>query len=133
LADREGVRCASHVSLSSNLDEPFDLREEQGNHLVMMIDFVDHTALIFRLDGWSAVIVRSSPSRRNEVVHAMVLTVDLRHPVPEPGASLEPSPGREIARVVDGEVSPVGPGTSWYSFWADCECPDDCLRDHENE
>jgi len=20
-----------------------------------------------------------------------------------------------------------------YSFWAECECPDDCLRDHENE
>ena len=20
-----------------------------------------------------------------------------------------------------------------YSYWAECECPDDCLRDHENE
>jgi hypothetical protein len=20
-----------------------------------------------------------------------------------------------------------------YSFWSECECPDDCLRDHENE
>ncbi len=78
-------------------------------------------------------IVRSSPSRRNEVVHAMVPNVDLRHPVPEPGASLEPSPRREIARVADSEDSPVGPGTRPYSFWADCECPDDCLRDHENE
>jgi len=54
LTDRERKRCASHVPLSGNLDEPFDLREEHGNHLVVMIDIVDHTALIFRLDGWSA-------------------------------------------------------------------------------
>ena len=33
LADREGERGASHVPLSGDLDEPFDLREEQWNHL----------------------------------------------------------------------------------------------------
>jgi len=25
------------------------------------------------------------------------------------------------------------PGAQPYSFLSDCECPDDCLRDHENE
>ena len=50
----EGERCASHVPLPGDLDEPFDLREEHANHLVVMIDIVDHTALNFRLDGWSA-------------------------------------------------------------------------------
>ena len=63
----------------------------------------------------------------------MLLTADLRQPVPEPDASLEPSPGPEIARVADGDGSPVAPETRPYSFSADCECPDDCLRDHENE
>jgi hypothetical protein len=63
----------------------------------------------------------------------MLLSADLRHPVAEPDASLEPSSGREIPRVVGGETSPVGAGTPRYSFWANCECPDDCLRDHENE
>ena len=62
----------------------------------------------------------------------MLLNVDLRNPVPESDASLAPSPDREIARIVGGETSPVGAGTR-YSFWADCECPDHCLRDHENE
>ena len=33
LADREGVRRASHVPLSGDLDEPFDLCEEHWNHL----------------------------------------------------------------------------------------------------
>jgi hypothetical protein len=32
----------------------------------------------------------------------------------------------------DGTLS--GPGPRWQdSYLADCECPDDCLRDHENE
>jgi len=63
----------------------------------------------------------------------MLLTADLRHPLPDLDASPEPSPGREIARVAVGDGSPVTPGTRPYSFSADCECPDDCLRDHENE
>jgi len=63
----------------------------------------------------------------------MLLSVERRHPVPEPDASLEPSLGRGIALVVEVGRSPEGAGTHRYSFWADCECPDDCLRDHENE
>jgi hypothetical protein len=27
----------------------------------------------------------------------------------------------------------VAPDTRPYSYLADCECPDDCLRDHGNE
>jgi hypothetical protein len=63
----------------------------------------------------------------------MLLNVDLRNSDPEPGASFEPSAGRQNARVVDGEGSIAEAGPRPYSFWADCECPNDCLRDHENE
>ncbi len=34
---------------------------------------------------------------------------------------------------IDDDGGIVGPGLRRYSFWADCECPDDCLRDHGNE
>lgn len=36
-----------------------------------------------------------------------------------------------LAMEWDGTV--VGPGLRRYSFWSECECPDDCARDHENE
>ncbi len=36
-------------------------------------------------------------------------------------------------RVVDGPDSLAEPAARGYSFWAECECPGDCLRDHENE
>lgn len=36
-----------------------------------------------------------------------------------------------IAMEPDGTLA--GPGLRRYSFWAECECPDDCNRDHENE
>jgi hypothetical protein len=38
-----------------------------------------------------------------------------------------------VGLAVDDDGGIVGPGLGRYSFWADCECPDDCLRDHENE
>jgi hypothetical protein len=63
----------------------------------------------------------------------MALTVDLRPPAREPGASLGRSQDGEPAWTVEAETSPPAPATRHYSFWADCECPDDCLRDHENE
>jgi hypothetical protein len=31
----------------------------------------------------------------------------------------------------DGKIA--GPALRRYSFWAECECPGDCNRDHENE
>ena len=33
LADREGLRCASHVPLAGDLDETFNLSEEHSNDL----------------------------------------------------------------------------------------------------
>jgi len=31
------------------------------------------------------------------------------------------------------EDDDTAPDVRSYSFLAECECPDDCLRDHENE
>jgi|SoimicmetaTmtHPA_FD_contig_31_13383480_length_542_multi_1_in_0_out_0_2 hypothetical protein len=36
-----------------------------------------------------------------------------------------------LATVDDGPLA--DPGARPYSYRADCECPQDCLRDHENE
>ena len=66
LADREGERGASHVPLSSDLDEPFYLCEEQWNHLPLMIDLIDHTRKNFRLDRGYPRAVRWPPSGRYE-------------------------------------------------------------------
>ena len=63
----------------------------------------------------------------------MELIVEARHPAREPATSLDRSRDREAARVVDEAGSLGGPGTRPYSFVAECECPDDCLRDHANE
>jgi hypothetical protein len=48
-------------------------------------------------------------------------------------ASLESS-HLSIVGLAAADDAPVAkPQPSPYSFWADCECPDDCLRDHDNE
>jgi hypothetical protein len=57
----------------------------------------------------------------------MELKVDPRQPVQQTVGSREPG----LTAEVDGRL--VGPGVRQYSYWAECECPDDCLRDHENE
>ena len=51
LADREGVRGATHVPLSGDLDEPFDLGKEHAPGLRVDRSDIDHTVLNFRLDG----------------------------------------------------------------------------------
>ena len=63
----------------------------------------------------------------------MDLTFDPRLPVKETVGSSELA--RSWALGPDGgdDDSPVGQGPRRYSFWAECECPDLCLRDHENE
>lgn len=63
----------------------------------------------------------------------MDLKVDLRQPVKETVGSLEPSHLWVLGLAVGDDGSLVGPGRRQYSYWTDCECPDDCLRDHENE
>jgi hypothetical protein len=63
----------------------------------------------------------------------MELSLDQPRPALPPVASREPSPSQRVRRVTEGHESPVEPATRRYSFWTDCECPDDCLRDHANE
>ncbi len=59
--------------------------------------------------------------------------VDYRPPVREAPGSPQPSHlwDRGLASVEEGML--VGPRKSQYSYWAECECPGYCLRDHENE
>ena len=63
----------------------------------------------------------------------MELSVDQRQPVLQPVASQAPSSRQGVLRVIDGPDSLAEPAARGYSFWAECECPGDCLRDHENE
>ena len=63
----------------------------------------------------------------------MELIVEVRQPAREPATSLDRPRDREAARVIDDAGSLGGPRTRPYSFVAECECPDDCPRDHENE
>ncbi len=57
----------------------------------------------------------------------MELNVDPRQPVEQTIGSLEP------ALTVDGDGRLVRPGVPQNSYSAECECPDDCPRDHGNE
>ena len=34
---------------------------------------------------------------------------------------------------IDEAGDVIGPGQRQFSFWAECECPDACNRDHANE
>lgn len=63
----------------------------------------------------------------------MELEMDLRQPIEQTVGSLEPSHLWVLGLALDDDGSIVGPGRRRYSDWAECECPDDCLRDHENE
>jgi hypothetical protein len=62
----------------------------------------------------------------------MQFDVDIRQPVRQATGSAEPAhPWILGLSAVDGppDKSDLRP----YSFRSECECPDDCLRDHENE
>ncbi len=63
----------------------------------------------------------------------MELKLDLLQPVQETVASLDPSHVWALSVAVDDVRSPIERGKRPYSYWAECECPDDCPRDHENE
>lgn len=63
----------------------------------------------------------------------MELKMDLRQPVAPTVGSLEPSHLWVLGLALDDDGSIAGPGRRRYSDWTECECPDDCLRDHENE
>ncbi len=59
----------------------------------------------------------------------MNLQMDLFQPLQKIVGSLLPS----LDRPLHHDGTPVEPGSSEPSSWAECECPDDCPRDHENE
>jgi hypothetical protein len=63
----------------------------------------------------------------------MELKVDLRQPVEKSAGSLRPSHLWVPGLALDDEGSLVAPGRRHDSYLAECECPNDCLRDHENE
>ncbi|HEX5825094.1 MAG TPA: hypothetical protein VFY18_11605 [Candidatus Limnocylindrales bacterium] len=63
----------------------------------------------------------------------MDLTVDPRNAVNEPPGSQQSPDVSTAGLAVDIDRSLVGRGRRQESFWADCECPDDCPRDHGNE
>ena len=58
----------------------------------------------------------------------------------DPGLPAKPTAGsaepwhRRILGLLGVDAGPrVVPALRPYSFLTECECPDDCLRDHENE
>ena len=68
----------------------------------------------------------------------MDLKVDIRQAVHATVGRLEPSRTWAPGLTDDEDGSFVGSGTRksgmrQYSYWAECGCPGDCLRDHENE
>jgi hypothetical protein len=63
----------------------------------------------------------------------MELNADLRPPAQKAIASLEPSHLWVLGLAVDDDGSLAGPGSRGVSLLAECECPDNCPRDHENE
>jgi hypothetical protein len=48
-------------------------------------------------------------------------------------ASASPARAEIVDPTVDAAGPRVGSRSPAYSFWAECECPGDCLRDHANE
>jgi hypothetical protein len=63
----------------------------------------------------------------------MQFPVDLRQSIPQAAGSAEPSHLWILGPTAADDGPPAMPGARPYSFLSDCECPDDCLRDHENE
>ena len=68
----------------------------------------------------------------------MQLNVDVRQPVQQSARSAAPSHAWILGLIADDRslVEPVAlvePAMRQYSYASECECPNDCLRDHENE
>jgi hypothetical protein len=63
----------------------------------------------------------------------MNLNVDHQQQVKEAIGSLAPSHLWVLGLAVDEDGSLIGPGMRRDSYLTECQCPDDCLRDHENE
>ena len=63
----------------------------------------------------------------------MQLTVDTRQPNRQTPGSPEPSRPWILGLIAVDDDTRAMPGARPYSFLSECECPDDCLRDHETE
>jgi hypothetical protein len=63
----------------------------------------------------------------------MELKLDLQQPTHEIVRSLEPSKLWLLGLTTGDLDATVVPAMSPYSFWSECECPGDCLRDHDRE
>jgi len=59
-------------------------------------------------------------------------TIDQQQPIEKTIGALEPSHLWVLGLALDDEGVLTGPRTRQYSDGAECECPDDCLIDHEN-
>jgi hypothetical protein len=66
-------------------------------------------------------------------VFPMQLTVDGRQTNQQATDSPEPSHPWILGLIAAADDTRAATGGSPYSFLSDCECPDDCLRDHESE
>jgi hypothetical protein len=72
-------------------------------------------------------------AKGHERCFPMQLTVDIRQPIQQTTGSPEPSHPWILGLVAVDDDTRAAPGGRPYSFLSECECPDDCLRDHENE
>ncbi len=69
----------------------------------------------------------------HERVFPMQLNVDVRQPIQQAAGSAEPSHPWILGLIAVEDGPLVKPALRPYSYRSECECPDDCLRDHENE
>lgn len=63
----------------------------------------------------------------------MQLNIEPRQPIQQTAGSAEPSHPWILGLIADEDGPPNEPAMRPYSYVSECECPDDCLRDHENE
>lgn len=63
----------------------------------------------------------------------MNLTLDLPQSLKQSVGSAALSRLKSLLSTNADDRAGGGPVTRPYSFQSECECPDDCLRDHENE
>ncbi len=58
---------------------------------------------------------------------------DQRQPIRQTIGSVEPSRLWNLGVAADDGRPLAEPALPKHSYLSECECPDDCLRDHENE
>jgi len=61
------------------------------------------------------------------------LRMDPGQPTPGTLGSMQPSRPWMLGLVAVDDDPLARPGARPYSYRAECECPDDCPRDHDNE